>query len=179
MEFTLTYKGSLKATGTPKHKQEIRRLLHVQLKELWSHPPLYDKRRGGDVPIIRMVEQFKFAPLIDNKLYLIAEIKLILLRPRFPGGIITQGGDIDNHLKTLFDAFRRPKDRTELPKGDTPNTDEKPFFCLLEDDNLITKISVETDTLLEPCNKNTSYVELLIQVRIKAVKSTYNNMGIG
>lgn len=31
-----------------------------------------------------------------------------------------------------------------------PASDETPFFCLLEDDRLITKLSVETDWLLTP-----------------------------
>ncbi len=32
----------------------------------------------------------------------------------------------------------------------TLTDDEKPFYCLLEDDRLITKLTVQTDLLLEP-----------------------------
>ena len=42
-----------------------------------------------------------------------------------------------------------PKDRSELGEC-TPTPEEDPFFCLLEDDALITRVSVETDTLLDP-----------------------------
>ena len=32
----------------------------------------------------------------------------------------------------------------------SPAPDEGPFFCLLEDDKLITKVSADTDDLLDP-----------------------------
>lgn len=52
-------------------------------------------------------------------------------------------GDIDNRLKTLFDALRLPNQTNELVGYDNPAPDENPFFCLLEDDSLITHVSVE------------------------------------
>ena len=39
MEFRLTYEGELKSNGSPKHKHEIRRALHGQLKQLWMTQP--------------------------------------------------------------------------------------------------------------------------------------------
>lgn len=36
----------------------------------------------------------------------------------------------------------------ELPDGDEPQDGEDPFFCLLKDDALVTRLAVDTDTLL-------------------------------
>ncbi len=60
-------------------------------------------------------------------------------------------GDIDNRIKTVIDALRRPRNQAELVGDDaTPGPDEDPFFCLLEDDKMVSHFSVETDTLLDP-----------------------------
>ena len=54
--------------------------------------------------------------------------------------------------KTLFDALRMPKNLGETGKV-APQADESPFFCLLEDDRLITEVRVTTDRLLLLPNK--------------------------
>ena len=58
----------------------------------------------------------------------------------------------------------------ELGKCTDPSDDEKPFFCLLEDDSLISNLSVETDTLLQPTgeayNANDARLVLTIKTRI-------------
>ncbi len=177
MEFTLVYQGPLKADkerpGWIEHKQAIRRVFHKQLKSLWTIPPLQgqeqwlnDNPPENDISIIQKVRDFRFAPLVNQKLALVAEIDITMLRPEAPGKIVTQGGDIDNRLKTLFDFFRMPETTDEIPKDDKPQEDENPFFCLLEDDNLITKVSVVTDRLLEPYD-NDSFVVLMIKVRTR------------
>ena len=56
-------------------------------------------------------------------------------------------GDIDARIKTIFDALRMPKNLDEAG-GAVPQADENPFFCLLEDDKLISEIKVTTDELL-------------------------------
>jgi hypothetical protein len=40
MEFTLYYRGDLKANCGAKEKHRIRKLFHPQLKLLWKQPPL-------------------------------------------------------------------------------------------------------------------------------------------
>ena len=187
MEFTFVYRGSLKANGRPAEKQAIRRIFHEQLKELWKQPPLTDfgPPRGhllddnppqGDISIIQRVGTFRLAPLVASQLHLIAELDITFLRPEAPGAVITQGGDIDNRLKTLLDALRIPHNVGEIPG--TPLADEDPFFCLLEDDNLITKIGVSTDRLLDPTAKAND-VQLFIHVRTKATRMIFGNMGLG
>lgn len=106
----------------------------------------------------------------------IAELQIIMLRPhQCPGYIIGQGGDIDNRLKTLFDSLRMPKDTKEMPNYGKPNDNVNPFFCLLEDDALITNLSVSTDRLLE-VQESKSYVKLIIRVKIVKVQSVGANM---
>lgn len=130
----------------------------------------------GNSSIIQRIGSFRLAPLVAAKLHLIAELDITLLRPEAPGGILTQGGDIDNRLKTLLDALRMPHNIGEIPG--TPLSDEDPFFCLLEDDNLVTKLGVATDRLLEP-GVTQSDVQLFIHVRTKATRMIWGNMGLG
>jgi len=81
------------------------------------------------------------------------------------GGIIL-GADIDNRLKTIFDALRIPHSADEAG-SDTNRPD--PFFCVLEDDSLITNLSVNTRELLRPAteHENADYAELTIHVAVK------------
>ena len=179
MHFTLTFRGSLPANGDPAAKQLIRRQLHAQLKHLWSLPPLnkhtntlLSEEQTIRPCIISRVGTFRFAPLVSTKLYLIAKLQLFLLRPEPPGRLITQGGDIDNRLKTLFDALRMPRVLAEIPANDKPRNDEDPFFCLLEDDALITEVDVKTEVLLDP-SAGASEAQLLIRVETAAIESPW------
>jgi len=105
---------------------------------------------------------------------LFAEIELDLMRPEPPGRLLTQGGDMDNRLKTLFDALTMPRHANALPPDVQPQEGEMPFFCLLEDDNLVTSLSVKTEQLLEP-DVDESTVDLLIRVSIGRTKNTLGN----
>jgi hypothetical protein len=93
---------------------------------------------------------YQFVPLVTRDLNVsFCGLEILFLRPDSPGAIL-KSGDIDNRLKTLFDALRMPSGKDELGGYNFPDDTEKPFYCLLEDDCLITKVSVETDMLLEP-----------------------------
>ncbi len=189
MEFTLVYRGPLKSNGSPAEKHSIRRQIHRQMQMLWQQQPLkhYGPPSGhylsdtppqGETSLIQKVAGFRFAPLISLKLSLIAELSVTFLRPEAPGSLISQGGDIDNRLKTLLDALRMPKVVSELPAGTSPAVDEDPFFCVLEDDNLVTKVSVATDRLLDPVQSNAE-VLLLMHVLTKRTAGTWGNIGLG
>ena len=173
MEFRLIYQGPLKSNGSKEHKHQIRRALHPQLKELWNQPPLNDYREylqpgpeKDSTSVIETVGNFQFAPLVTSRLNLIAELNIVLLRPGEPGRIVTTSGDIDNRLKTLFDALRCPENEQEIPKNEKPRDDETPFYCLMQNDALITSISVASDRLLLR-DDDTSHVILLIHIRVK------------
>ncbi|MGA2445206.1 MAG: hypothetical protein ABSG50_07250 [Opitutaceae bacterium] len=104
----------------------------------------------------------------------LAELSITLLRPESPGGLLTQGGDIDNRLKTLFDALTMPRHPNALPSGGAPKPDQARFFCLLEDDNLIVSLSVRTEQLLEPVNDK-SLVDAMIFVQTRVTRTTIGN----
>ncbi len=169
MNFTLTYDGDLFATKKGsrlvEHKQEIRRKIHRQLLELFKGSGI-DLSKPSFKNIFTTIGKFQFYSLVSAARKECAELQIILLRPgKPPGYIIGEGGDIDNRLNTLFDSLRIPQ-KKEIPSGDKPKKNEKHFLCLLEDDILITKLSVTTDRLLKPV-KSESYVKLIIHVQTK------------
>jgi hypothetical protein len=196
LEFTLYYRGPLKANGNPKHKHYLRQYFHNQIKELWDQPPLKEHRslfdpgyepagiggnvvvaRHDEVSVVQRVGAYEFASVVHSALALVADLTITFLRPGPPGAIVTQGGDIDNRIKTLLDALKVPDSPDALPKGASPSADEHPLFCLLEDDNLVTSLNIKTDRLLEP-NTASAEVVLLIHVRTRPTIGTYANLGL-
>ena len=184
MEFTLYYRGSLKANGSPVDKHALRQHFHGQMKKLWGQRPLVAFRKFASIipepsslSVLRRVGPFAFVPLVCEEVHLIAELEVTLLTPEAPGAIISQGGDIDNRLKTLFDALRTPADAAELPSGATPANEENPFFCLLSDDKLITKVSVATAQFLEP-SADPREVVLLVRVNTKQLQVLMGTIGL-
>lgn len=170
MRFRLTYEGKLEANGTAKHKHEIRKDFHAQLKRLWEVEPNlknwtfpYDQKTNlprvsplrNQVPAWRyLAEQYsrigyKFVPVVSAEHSLHVALDILFLRPDVPGGVL-KSGDIDNRLKTLFDALKMPQAADELGGYIAPAAEEDPFYVLLEDDRLISHVGVETDVLLQP-----------------------------
>jgi hypothetical protein len=183
MQFRLLYEGRLPSNGSVAQKHAIRQALHPQLKELWEHEPLVtfaerwlkaEPEEEGDLALLRSVGDFEFAPLVSTELALLTEIEIVLLKASSPGALIRQGGDIDNQLKTLFDALRCPTALQEIPAGTTPTADEQPFFCLLDDDEKIVNLSVAVDRYLDPPEANAVHVSLFVKTRPS--KGTWGNL---
>ena len=81
MEFTLVYRGPLKANGNLNDKQKLRRIFHKQLQQLWKQEPLSrcgppkgnyldDTPPETSLSIIQKVAGFRFAPLVTQRLHL-------------------------------------------------------------------------------------------------------------
>lgn len=191
-----------------KYKHAIRKAFHAQLSKLWhEHPCLEAKwerfphippqaarfidvlKQGGYMgttpagmsTVDVLAQQFdrcgyKFVPLVNKRFDLVCGLDVLFLRRGIPGDLIMPGGDVDNRIKTLFDALRVPIDGSEIDGA--PGVDESPFFCLLQDDSLITEFKVTTDQLLKPMqpNQNESEVVLIVQVTVKATKVTLENL---
>lgn len=182
MRFTLTYRGTLRGSrGGAAHKHEVRRALHPQLRELWTHQPLRhkagtwldsapDPNKPEAGTALHEVEGRSFAVLVQAPLKLVVELDILLLRAEDPGAIV-QRADIDNRLKTLFDALRRPDTAQEIPTKWIPTAEERPLHCLLDDDRLITRVNVDTDRLLAP--KSAEDVDLTIRVQLRALSPTW------
>lgn len=190
MQFRLTYRGRLKGWGssTVEDKQAIRRQFHTQLKKLWQQSPLnevislLDPAKMGvehHINLLANVGDFQFAPLVSDVhgWNTIAHLEILFMRPSQPGNLINHGGDLDNRLKALFDALRMPATLDELPKGDTPQADETPFYVLLKDDALVTSFNVITDRLLTP-SENATDVELIILATIGVTRTSTKNLAV-
>lgn len=185
MEFRLVYEGPLHGQGARSpHKWEIRRALHPQLQRLWQEQPLRDVAdvllQGTPAPEARNVlvdkDGLRFAPLVTRKLDLYAELSVLLFRQQPRGTLITDGGDLDNRLKTLLDGLRIPRGANEGRQGTPPEDEPNPFFCLLEDDSLVTKVSVESEQFLRATDPDV--VLAIITVHVKKTRLTFENMSI-
>jgi hypothetical protein len=168
MEFTLFYQGALKAKRDIANKQEIRRVIHNQLSELWKYEELMNMKERfikSEFKDNWIVRNFRFLPLITNKNKQVAQLDIVILWPDAPGSIVANRGDIDARLKTLLDSLTVPQ-KDAIGKEDSPRKGEDLFYCLLEDDKLISRISIETFHLLEPGIKENE-VKLFIKVKIK------------
>jgi len=86
---------------------------------------------GEDFPIAN----FRFKPLLSKQITT-CDLDIKWLTRGTPGRLLVDG-DLDNRLKTLFDALRCPHAQNELPSGASPKGNEKPFRVLLEDDSQI------------------------------------------
>jgi hypothetical protein len=72
------------------------------------------------------------------------------------------------------------KGANELKGYETPAPDENPFFCLLEDDDLVTSLTVESGMLLDPPTDGDGgdgRVKLVISVELKPEDITMFNLG--
>jgi hypothetical protein len=192
MEFHLIYQGQLPAAGqgggktrTPE-KHAIRKVLHKQLASLWnSHPFLIDfmkmdesKPQGGyaggpERPKHNYANRYlrcgyRFRPLISKFLSVSCALDILFLRRDGPGSLVKHGGDIDNRLKVLFDALRMPQTCDEVC-GESPAQDEDPFYCLLEDDALISKVQVDTNWLLTPPGRGEHIHDVHLVIRVKSI----------
>ncbi len=201
MNIVLHYRGPLFANADPKEKHRIREHFHKQLTTLWNTHPLrcyYSDasnpnpsdagaealpgtqewearvvRKSLEFPsIIKVVAGHPFLPLVCQKLFGVAEVDVTLLRPEPAGHIVTQGGDIDNRIKTLLDALKVPDANQARPE--VVGVLESPFHCLLEDDNLITRLAVSTEQLLEPVSSKNEVI-LLVRVNIRRTLETQYN----
>lgn len=195
IQFFLRYRGQLHSTtkndSRSKEKTLIRRQISPQLHSFFtSHPTLkgameraintpkpihsngfvnteLDKREFGHAAIAGC----KFVPLVLRGRRWICELKIIFLRRNDPGEIYS-GGDLDNRIKTLFDGLRMPYEESEVAHPD--NMEENICYCLVEDDALISNLSLETGRLWGPLDtngvENSADVDLSIFVTIR----TYN-----
>jgi len=201
-EGPLVASGSNSA-GRIKEKWTIRKKIQPQLAELWAtHPVLKgiglsgldsSTRMDGGIHLSSLIDikigssarvaakllepviigGHNFVPLVRKSLELACGLDILFLRKELPGSLILQGGDIDNRIKTLFDALKMPS--KEDIKVEQPDAD--PFFCLMEDDALVTNFSVDTDRLLATPGMPANQVYLVIEVTVKVMRITDSNVG--
>ncbi len=172
---------SEKQVTLAEHKMEIRTVFHRQLKKLWdNHPTLsnlqyckfcemnhnhvskhfesgLDEHELVDVKD-HLADKFKlgkysFVPIACKDFSVLCQIEILFLRHGNPSGTL-KGGDLDNRVKTVIDALSKPTQTNQLcGKYHTPADDECPFFTVMEDDFLVSSLTVTSDTLLEEFEK--------------------------
>src|SRR5688500_13662150 len=176
MRLTLLYRGPLPSNGGRAQKHLIRQTFHKQLRLIWLDPPFNrntlflsaDPEQG----LMRRRPPYEFVPLVLAKHNAAVNLHVQMLRQGAPGGVVGRTGDIDNQMKTLLDALAVPP-QGQLPKGQHPGEDETPFFCLLEDDRLISDLRVSVDRLLEPAEQHNEVVLLIhFESRVRANDDT-------
>jgi hypothetical protein len=141
---------------------------YLRFEQHHSVPVSHPEDQLGQTNIIGPIEVGgkKFIPLIREEMSLICELDVLFLRKEEPGNLITQGGDIDNRIKTLFDGLRMPTvDEMQAMEGDVL----QPFYCLLQSDSLISGFKVRTGKLLSQPDAHVAEVRLVIDVTVKAV----------
>ncbi len=195
VDFIIRYKGKLPASTNHRaqDKHRVREHLNPQLETLCHRNPLfrdallpnlgYWKGPAGKFESPGSGGRFfrwplcgyDFIPLIHRPLELVCQLDITWLRREIAGDIV-HGGDLDNRLKTLLDGLRMPHQKDDL-KG-FPQGTGKPFFCLLEDDSLITKLSVSTYQLLEPLGapEQEHDVDLILHVTVQSTSSMMADM---
>ena len=197
MEFRLTYAGQLlayndKKPGRSLHIHAIRREFQKQLKILWDEHPVLKRGHpsGPNIPtpetsIGMTFDQhgFIWKPIVTEQNGLMCALDILMLRKGPPGRVQT---DIDNRLKTIFDALRMAQNPEELGEGTArgkqePGPGECPFCVLLKDDHLITHVSLTSDMLLEPVDKvkPEEAVRLMIDVTVRPYNVTWDNADFG
>lgn len=177
MKFKLIYQGEVKIHPKKRtqHIHAIRQQLAPQMAKLLSIPPyskicdfISGKNGLKKKDIVRHVGGIDFIPVISPSLNLLAELDVQLMHPELLG---TPRADIDNRMKTLLDALRRPQNEHEVP--DNAERGGK-MHVLLDDDHLVTKMTVNTSHWLGATDPDDLLV--IITVNIRASKGTLDNL---
>jgi len=200
VDVAISYRGPLpnaRSDGAKRAKTQIRTQLHHQLDGLCRNSDLFTTALKDDLfkatiqsgaqrvelpPGARgtfyFVEFFgtQYVPLLSRHNHRVCELTVQLWRRADPGELLDPGGDIDNRVKTLFDGLRIPHGENEIDPSTAPPSGR--CFCLLEDDALITKLTMSTHKMYRPISpgEDTTYAELSLYVTIKATFPSINNI---
>jgi hypothetical protein len=191
MKFRLLYEGEIAPRQRARIEDihAIRMALDPQLRALWQFPPLsisaprllrYEVENDpSSIGLAETRGNWTFIPIVSKKTDLQCALDITFLRRQAPGQLIGDGGDIDNRLKTLLDALSVPPlaQQDFFREEVSIEPPDRTIFCLLQDDSLVVRLTVETDRLLRPTSSEYDLVAL-IQVSVTASQLTYANLGI-
>lgn len=206
VRFHLIYHGQLPSSGNkskPADVMRIREELSPQLEYLWqSHhalsvlretavvqrPGNTTTRLGHNLTPRQLADAYpseyehlarplsvgekSYLPLVRESLSLACELSILFLRQDEAGKLITQGGDLDGRLKCLLDALRMPS--ADEQRRAPPRAEH--LWCLMQGDELISRLDVETDRLLFPSGTHQHEVHLVIEVSINVLRVGQHNV---
>lgn len=185
MKFKLLYFGDILTNPKKRaqHIADIRAQFHPQLKKLLEHQPWrnltqYMMPGATKSPITtRHVGGIDWNPIITPNLKLLAELEIQLLHPEIVG---VPRSDIDNRVKTIMDGLRCPQNEHEI--GENTPKNSGPIYTLLDDDHLVTKLTVNTSHLLSNHmftgggSVNGDTVFMMIDVNVRVAEGTLENL---
>lgn len=185
MKFKLLYYGDILTNPKKRaqHIADIRMQFHPQLKKLmefkpWDNLSKFMMPNAKKSPIItRHIGGIDWNPIITPNLKMIAELDILLMHPEIVG---VPRSDIDNRVKTILDGLRCPQNEHEI--GQNTPRDIGPIYTLLDDDHLVTKLTVNTSHLLSPNafvgrgQKSPDAVFMLIDVNVRVTEGTLENL---
>ena len=105
-----------------------------------------------------LIHGYQTSAIVTRQNGLLCHLHVDLRRREEPGQIILRSGpaaDLDNRLKVLFDALRVPHQPKDVP-AHMHGTGSVDLFCLLEDDSLISELSIKTHKWTRPLKANDS-----------------------
>jgi hypothetical protein len=144
MLLTLTYSGPLppaKSRGTSPMKAALRAAFHPQLKA--QVEPFIPSRNWNVASTV--LEGHRFVSPAHRGLHTAIDLEILLLTPLRQRAI----GDTDNRLKTLVDGLTRPANPQQMKEFEGP-ADGGPTYCLLDDDSLVQRISIDSRRWHQP-----------------------------
>ena len=181
VEIHLNFRGAIpsganRGGGRVEAKDTMREAFSEQLSELAKHEPrlmsevmashdavfrrqelvpaIPGSQPAGPIPGVEFHGRL-FSAIVSAERKLVCHLDITLLRRGAPGGIVHLG-DLDNRLKTIFDALRVPRNENEAiaPSFPAPRrigaSIVRPWtLCLLEDDSFITQLTIKSGRLLE------------------------------
>ena len=182
MEFCLHYYGKLKSRDNATGKHAIRCALHEQVKSLCASEQFANTfkediegtRKSEENSMFIEHGEKRYWFLISEYLATVVDLNITILVPHEVGRIIQNGGDIDNRVKTLFDALRVPAAASEVPSSDSFDYGSGGMYCLLQDDRLINRVSIRSYRDHAPLDADS--VRCLIEVETKITKALWGNL---
>jgi hypothetical protein len=153
----------------------IRDYLGPQIEKLWGK----EEFRVGESELAPVSTKTmlgrQYVPLVGLGAPLEVDLSVLLLRRDNPASLFVSGGDLDNHLKTLFDALQTPASAQEC--GEDPalgGEERRPIFTVVENDRLITGLTVRSERWLT--TENLNEVLVILDVTLRVTKVTWGNM---
>jgi hypothetical protein len=197
MKFYIEYEGRIPSANAKDKEARrlethiIRKCFHSQLLRLWDarfgsvaglppkgNPLRMEERRKylqeKSLPIAGT--EFIVRPLITKSDNLICALDITLFRHEPPGELIGPGGDLDNKIKSLFDALTVPN-QAQLD-GIEPREGERPLFCLLENDALITDLRINTVQLWTTFNSTEEKRDIKAAVNVTVLRTEFAGWGV-
>lgn len=137
MKLTLTYQGPLpaKQRGVSPIKADLRKAFHPQI--LAQAGRLIGEE--GRSHLTTSIGGYDFVSPAHGRYKTAVELDILMLAPRGRAPV----GDTDNRLKTLIDGLTRPANPDQLQGFKSPDGGG-PTYCLMDDDNLVQRIGVDS-----------------------------------